>query len=101
MEKRKKGCAVAGRVSRGVRPWQMRVVPYSLFLLPTISQMVWSSRSLLTRELSRGAAGGDAASEFFQFWWSYVVPWRCRTWADFRGGENARVDWMRTLFGKG
>jgi hypothetical protein len=41
----------------------MRVAPYSLFLLPTISQMVWSSRLLLMRESSRGAADCGAASE--------------------------------------
>jgi hypothetical protein len=39
----------------------MRVAPHSLFLLPTISQTVWSLRSLLMREPSRG--GGSAASE--------------------------------------
>jgi hypothetical protein len=63
MEKRKKCCAIAGRVSRGVRPCQMRVAPHLLFLLPTISRTVWSSRLLLTRDASRGAAGGNAASE--------------------------------------
>jgi hypothetical protein len=41
----------------------MWVAPHSLFLLPTISRMVWSSRSLLTRELSKGAAGGAVALE--------------------------------------
>jgi hypothetical protein len=40
MEKRKKGYTIAGRVSRGARPCQMRVAPHSLFLLPTISRMV-------------------------------------------------------------
>jgi hypothetical protein len=50
-------------VSRGIRPCQMRVAPHSLFLLPTISRTVWSSRSPLTRELSRGAASGAAAPE--------------------------------------
>jgi hypothetical protein len=49
MEKRKKGYAVAGRVSRGEQPCQMRVAPHSLFLLPTISRTVWSSRLLLMR----------------------------------------------------
>jgi hypothetical protein len=62
-EKRKKGYAVGGRVSRGARPCQMRVVPHSLFLLPTISRMVWSSRLLLMRESSRGAAGCGTAAE--------------------------------------
>jgi hypothetical protein len=52
-----------GRVSHGVQSCQMRVAPHLLFLLPTISRTVWSSRSLLMRELSRGAAGNDAASE--------------------------------------
>jgi hypothetical protein len=41
----------------------MRVAPYSLFLLPTISRTVWSSRLLLIQELSRGTTGGDTASE--------------------------------------
>jgi hypothetical protein len=36
-EKRKKGCTVAGRVSRDIRPCQMRMAPHSLFFLPTIS----------------------------------------------------------------
>jgi hypothetical protein len=40
IEKRKKGCAIAGRVSRSVRPCQMRVAPHSLFLLLTISRTV-------------------------------------------------------------
>jgi hypothetical protein len=62
-EKRKKGCAVAGRVSRGARPCQMRVVPHSFLLLPTISRTVWSSRLLLMRDSSRGAAGRGAAPE--------------------------------------
>jgi hypothetical protein len=62
-EKRKKGCAVTGRVSRGVRPCQMRVAPLSLFLLPAISRMVWSSQLLLMRDSSRGATGCDAALE--------------------------------------
>jgi hypothetical protein len=39
--------------------------------------------------------------KIFQLRWSCVVPWRCRTWADFRGGQNARADWMHKLFGKG
>jgi hypothetical protein len=62
-EKRKKGCAVAGRASRSVRPCQMRVAPHSLFLLPTILWTVWSSRLLLMRDSSRGTAGCGAASE--------------------------------------
>jgi hypothetical protein len=33
--------------------------------------------------------------------WSYAVPWRYWTGADFRRGQIARVDWMRKLFGKG
>jgi hypothetical protein len=41
----------------------MRVAPYSLFLLPTISRTVWSSRLLLMRESSRGATDCGAASE--------------------------------------
>jgi hypothetical protein len=41
----------------------MRVVPYSLFLLPTISRTVWSSQLLLMRDLSRGTTGCDATSE--------------------------------------
>jgi hypothetical protein len=40
IEKRKKGCAIVGRVSRGAQSCQMRVVPHSLFLLPTISRTV-------------------------------------------------------------
>jgi hypothetical protein len=28
MEKRKKGCTIAGRVSHGVQPCQMRVAPH-------------------------------------------------------------------------
>jgi hypothetical protein len=63
MEKRKKGCAITGIVSHGVWSCQMRVAPHSLFLLPTISRTVWRSRSLFTRELSRGTAGGAAAPE--------------------------------------
>jgi hypothetical protein len=39
-EKRKKGYAIAGRVSCGVRSCQMRVAPHSQFLLLTISQTV-------------------------------------------------------------
>jgi hypothetical protein len=62
-EKRKKGRTIAGRVSRGVQPCQMRVAPYSLFLLPTISRMVWSLQLLLMRDSSRGAADGDTSSE--------------------------------------
>jgi hypothetical protein len=53
-EKRKKGYAIAGRLSRGVRPCQMRVAPHSLFLLPTISRMIWSSWLLLIWDSSRG-----------------------------------------------
>jgi hypothetical protein len=41
----------------------MRVAPHSLFFLPTISRTVWSSWSLLMRELSRGTAGGAATPE--------------------------------------
>jgi hypothetical protein len=41
----------------------MRVAPHSLFLLPTISRMVWSSRLPLTRDGSRGAATGATAPE--------------------------------------
>jgi hypothetical protein len=41
----------------------MLVAPHSLFLLPSISRMVWSSQSLLMRELSRGVTAGDAALE--------------------------------------
>jgi hypothetical protein len=52
-----------GRVPHGAWPCQMRVAPHSLFLLPTISRTVWSSRLLLIRESSRGAAGCGAASE--------------------------------------
>jgi hypothetical protein len=62
-EKRKKGYAVAGRVSHGARPCQMQVAPHSLFLLLTISRMVWSSRLLLMRDLSRGAVGHGATLE--------------------------------------
>jgi hypothetical protein len=36
---------------------------HSLFLLPTISRMVWSSRLLLMRDSSRATAGCDATSE--------------------------------------
>jgi hypothetical protein len=50
-------------VSRGARPCQMRVAPHSLFLLPTISRTVWSSRLILMWESSRGAAGRDTASK--------------------------------------
>jgi hypothetical protein len=39
-EKRKKGYAIGGKVSRGARPCQMRVAPHSLLLLPTISRTV-------------------------------------------------------------
>jgi hypothetical protein len=63
MEKRKKGYVIAGRVSRGIWPCQMRVAPHSLFLLTTISRTVWSLRLLLMRDSSRGATSGDAASE--------------------------------------
>jgi hypothetical protein len=62
-EKRMKGCAVVGRVSRGVRPCRTRVAPHSLFVLPTISRTVWSSWSLLMRDSSRGTTGYDAALE--------------------------------------
>jgi hypothetical protein len=39
-KKRKKGCAIAGRVSHGMRPCHMRVAPHSQFLLSTISRTV-------------------------------------------------------------
>jgi hypothetical protein len=62
-KKRKKGCTVAGKVSGSIQPCQMRVAPYSLFFLPTISWTVWSSRSPLTRVLSRGFTAGAATPE--------------------------------------
>jgi hypothetical protein len=100
-EKRKKGCTVAGRVSRGMRPCQMRVAPHSQFLLPTISRMVWSSRLLLMRDSSRGAAGCGTASEVL------VAPVALRgamasgRWRFAAGRWKAKGIWMRKFFGKG
>jgi hypothetical protein len=85
-EKRKKGCTVAGRVSRGARPCQMRVAPHSLFLLPTISRTVWSSRLLLMRESSRGTAGCGATSE------DLTAPVALRGAMALGGGELQRED---------
>jgi hypothetical protein len=33
--------------------------------------------------------------------WSCVVPWRCRTRADFSRRQITGVDWMCKLFGRG
>jgi hypothetical protein len=100
MEKRKKGYVIAGRLSRGAWPCQMRVAPHSLFLLPTISWMVWSSRLLLMRDSSRGAAGPGAALE------DLAAPVALRgAMASGRGrvaagGWKAQGIWVRKIFGR-
>jgi hypothetical protein len=86
-EKRKKGCAIAARVSRGARPCQMRVAPHSLLLLPTISRTVWSSRLLLMRDSSRGAAGRGAALE------DLAAPMARRGAIALGGGKVQQEDW--------
>jgi hypothetical protein len=100
-EKRKKGYAVVGRVSRGARPCQMRVAPHSLFLLPTISWTVWSSRLLLMQDSSRGAAVRGAASEDLAALVALrgaMASGRGRVAA---GGWKARGIWMCKIFGRG
>jgi hypothetical protein len=80
---------------------RLRVAPHSLFLLPTISRTVWSSRLLLMRDLSRGAAGCGTASE------DLAAPVALRgAMASGRGrvaagGWKAQGIWMRKFFGKG
>jgi hypothetical protein len=100
-KKRKKGCTVAGRVSRGMRPCQMRVAPHSQLLLPTISRMGWSSRLLLMRDSSRGPAGCGAALEdlvatvaFRGAMASSRERFAARRW-------KAKGIWMRKFFRKG
>jgi hypothetical protein len=85
-EKRKKGYAVAGRVSHGAWPCQMRVAPHSLLLLPTISRTVWSSRLLLMRDSSRGTAGRGAAPE------DLAAPMARRGAIALGGGEMQQED---------
>jgi hypothetical protein len=93
MEKRKKGCTVAGRVPHGAWSCQMRVAPHSLFLLPTISQTVWSSRLLLMRESSRGAAGRITSSE------DLAAPTALRGAMALGRGKLQREDWRLGGFG--
>jgi hypothetical protein len=80
-------------VSRGARPCQMRVGPHSLFLLPTISRTVWSSRLLLMRESSKGAAGRGAAAE------DLAAQPALRGAMALGGGELRRKDWRLGRFG--
>jgi hypothetical protein len=100
-EKRKKGWAIAGRVSRSVRPCQMRVAPHSLFLLPTISRTVWSSRLLLMRDSSRGAAGCGAASEVLAAPMALRGAMASGQRRVAAGGWKAKGIWVRKFFGKG
>jgi hypothetical protein len=79
----------------------MWVAPHSLFLLPTISQIVWSSRLLLMRESSRGTTNCGAASEDL----AAPVAQRGAMASDrgrvAAGGWKAKGVWMRKFFGKG
>jgi hypothetical protein len=88
-------------VPHGVRPCQMRVAPHSQLLLPTISRTVWSSRLLLMRDSSRGAAGYGAASEDLA-----ATVALCGAMASGRWWFTARIwkakgIWMRKFFRKG
>jgi hypothetical protein len=65
----------------------MRVAPHSLFLLPTISLMVWSSWLLFMRESSRGAAGRGIASE------DLAAPTALHGAIALGRGELQREDW--------